>query len=133
MLVSAVVLVAGVIELYNGIIGGPASSTTSPVPNLTAYLLMLLVGVAIGTLSGLSGIGGGVLLVPVLAIGFGIGQRVAQGTSLLAVLPTAAFGALVHHRQGDVDLGAAGRMALAGAPAALVGGLWPAREEADRA
>jgi uncharacterized membrane protein YfcA len=58
-----------------------------------------------------------------LVVGFAIGQRVAQGTSLLAVLPTATFGALVHHRQGDVDLGAAGWMALAGAPLALVGGV----------
>jgi uncharacterized membrane protein YfcA len=155
MLVSAVLLLAALKELHDGIFGGPAAQASGP-PNLgpSGYLLVSLGGVVIGILSGLSGVGGGTLLVPMLVVGFGIGQRVAQGTSLLAVLPTATFGALVHHRQGDVDLGAAGWMALAGAPLALVGGalalwlpqrvlaslfglvlavlavrLWPAREE----
>jgi uncharacterized protein len=128
MLVAAMLLVAALKELHDGILGGPASQASGPA-NLgpTGYLLVSLGGVVIGILSGLSGVGGGTLLVPMLVVGFGIGQRVAQGTSLLAVLPTATFGALVHHRQGDVDLGAAGWMALAGAPLALVGGalaLW---------
>jgi uncharacterized membrane protein YfcA len=155
MLVAAILLLAALKELHDGILGGSAAQASGP-PNLgpAGYLLVSLGGVVIGILSGLSGVGGGTLLVPMLVVGFGIGQRVAQGTSLLAVLPTAAFGALVHHRQGDVDLGAAGWMALAGAPLALVGGalalwlpqrvlaglfgvalailavrLWPAREE----
>jgi len=59
--------------------------------------------------------------VPLLSRGFGIGQRVAQGTSLVAVLPTAAIGAFTHHRGGNVDLRAAIWMGGAGAPAALVG------------
>jgi uncharacterized membrane protein YfcA len=129
MLVSVILLLAALKELHDGILGGPAGSEASAPPNLgpSGYLLVSLGGVVIGILSGLSGVGGGTLLVPMLVVGFGIGQRVAQGTSLLAVLPTATFGALVHHRQGDVDLGAAGWMALAGAPLALVGGalaLW---------
>jgi uncharacterized protein len=129
MLVSAILLVAAVKELYDGILGGPAASQAGVPSNFgpAGYLLVSMGGVLIGILSGLSGVGGGTLLVPMLVVGFGLGQRVAQGTSLLAVLPTATFGALVHHRQGDVDLGAAGRMAVAGAPLALVGGalaLW---------
>jgi uncharacterized membrane protein YfcA len=159
MLVSAILLVAAVKELYDGIFGGAAASQAAVPSNFgpTSYVLVSLGGVVIGILSGLSGVGGGTLLVPMLVV-FGIGQRVAQGTSLLAVLPTATFGALVHHRQGDVDLGAAGRMALAGAPLALVGGalalwlpqrvlaglfglalavlavrLWPSHEESARA
>jgi uncharacterized membrane protein YfcA len=125
MLVAALLVVSAVIELHDAILGGPAATQASAPANLSpgGYALVSLGGVVIGVLSGLSGVGGGVLLVPMLAAGFGIGQRMAQGTSLLAVLPTATFGALVHYRQRDVDLGAAGRMALAGAPLALVGGV----------
>ena len=70
---------------------------------------------------GLAGVGGGILVVPLLALGFGISQRIAQGTSLLAILPTAAIGALTYYRSGEVDLRAAVWMAGAGIPAALVG------------
>ena len=47
-----------------------------------------------------------------------VGQRVAQGTSLIAILPTAAIGALTYYRGGDVDLRAGAWMALAGIPVA---------------
>ena len=123
MLVVALLLVAALKELYDGVVGGEPASSAAASTNLgsAGYLLVSLTGVLIGTLSGLSGVGGGTLFVPTLVLGFGIGQRVAQGTSLLAVLPTAALGAAVHQRHGDVDFGAAGRMALTGVPAALVG------------
>ncbi len=71
--------------------------------------------------SGVTGVGGGILIVPLLGLGFGIGQRVAQGTSLVAVLPTAAIGALTHYRGGNVDLRAAMWMGGVGAPAAIIG------------
>ena len=72
-------------------------------------------------LSGLTGVGGGVFIVPTLVLGFGLTQRVAQGTSLLAILPTAAVGALTHQRHGNVDIRAAGWIDVAGVPAALIG------------
>jgi uncharacterized membrane protein YfcA len=78
-------------------------------------------GVVVGVVSGLTGVGGGTLIVPLLGLGFGIGQRVAQGTSLVAVLPTSAIGALTHHRSGDVNLRAAMWMGIAGVPAAVAG------------
>jgi uncharacterized membrane protein YfcA len=71
--------------------------------------------------SGLTGVGGGILVVPFLALGFGVGQRIAQGTSLVAILPTAAIGALTYYRSGDLDVRAAAWMGAAGVPAALVG------------
>lgn len=86
-------------------------------------------------ISGLTGFGGGILVVPLLALGFGIGQRVGQGASLIPLLPTAAVGALTHHRNGNVDVRAAPWMAVAGVPAALVGSalaMWlPARALGD--
>ena len=78
-------------------------------------------GFVVGIASGITGVGGGILIVPLLGLGFGIGQRVAQGTSLVAILPTSAMGALTHHRSGDVNLRAATWMGVAGVPAALLG------------
>jgi len=62
-----------------------------------------------------------VFLVPTMVVGFGVAERIAQGTSLVAILPTAAVGAVTHYQHGNVDLQAAGRIAAAGVPAALVG------------
>ncbi|MEO8745585.1 MAG: sulfite exporter TauE/SafE family protein [Candidatus Dormiibacterota bacterium] len=123
MLVAVLLVVAALKELYDAFLGGSGTleATTSLDFVPVQYLLLVLSGAVIGILSGLTGVGGGVLVVPLLVVGFGIGQRVAQGTSLLAILPTAAFGAIVHYRQGELDAGASGRMALAGVPAALIG------------
>jgi uncharacterized protein len=85
------------------------------------YTLITAGGVVVGIVSGLTGVGGGTLIVPLLGLGFGIGQRVAQGTSLVAVLPTSAIGALTHRRSGDVNLRAALWMGIAGVPAAVAG------------
>ena len=76
--------------------------------------LAVLSGLLIGALSGLIGIGGGVLLVPLLVIGFGFSQHVAQGTSLAALIPTSIVGAVTHLRQGSLDMRAGVAMGLAG-------------------
>jgi len=133
VIVAIVLFSAGLKELYDVLLGtaphlvGTAAATFGP----QDYALMTVGGLAIGVISGLTGVGGGVLVVPLLALGFGIGQRVAQGTSLIAILPTAAIGALTHQRSGNVDLRAASWMAAGGVPAALLGSalaLWlPAR------
>ncbi len=76
-------------------------------------VLVGLIGLAAGVLSGLFGIGGGVIIVPllVLALGFTIPQ--AAGTSLAALLlPVGALGALEYWRGGFVDLRFAGLLAV---------------------
>lgn len=83
--------------------------------------LVVFAGLVIGVLSGLTGVGGGVFLVPVMVLGFGLTQHVAQGTSLVAILPTAAVGAVTHLRHGNVDLRAALWIGAAGLPAVLAG------------
>jgi uncharacterized protein len=85
--------------------------------------LAVLCGFLVGVLSGLIGIGGGVLLVPVMVIGFGFGQHLAQGTSLAAILPTSAVGALTHYRQGNLAWRPALSMGVVGALLAVVFGL----------
>jgi uncharacterized protein len=65
----------------------------------------LVVGVIVGIFSGLVGVGGGVLLVPILVYGFKMNQKLAQGTSLGMLLPpTGILAFLTYYRQGNADL-----------------------------
>lgn len=68
----------------------------------TTIALALVLGFAAGALSGLFGVGGGVLFVPALALVVGLGQLGAQATSLAAMIPVVAFGAWQQHRAGNV-------------------------------
>lgn len=88
--------------------------------------LHTLLGLVSGTASALLGIGGGIIVVPVLVIAFGYGQHLAEGTSLAVIVPTALLGAAVHSRRGYTDwpmglrLGGGGLVgSLAGAELAL--------------
>jgi uncharacterized protein len=68
-------------------------------------LIILLLGLGVGVLVGLLGIGGGVVLVPAMVYLLGMGQHLAQGTSLLILLPPIGLGALREYwKQGQVDL-----------------------------
>jgi uncharacterized membrane protein YfcA len=120
MIVAALLLGIGVKEVYDALVG-TSQHVVAEVLGPGQYTLITAGGLVIGIASGLTGVGGGILVVPLLALGFGIGQRIAQGTSLIAILPTAAIGALTYYRGGDVDLRAGAWMALAGIPAALAG------------
>jgi uncharacterized membrane protein YfcA len=123
-MIFAILLVAvGLKEVYDAF-GGAAPQLVGTVVrtlSLRDYALISVGGVVVGIASGLTGVGGGTLIVPLLGLGFGIGQRVAQGTSLVALLPTSAIGALTHHRSGDVNVRAAMWMGAAGVPTALAG------------
>lgn len=66
----------------------------------------LAVGLVAGCLSGLLGIGGGVIIVPALVLLLGFAMRTAIGTSLAIVVPTALVGAILHFREGNLHLGA---------------------------
>jgi uncharacterized membrane protein YfcA len=83
--------------------------------------LAILGGLVVGLVSGVIGVGGGVLMVPMMVLGFGYPQHLAQGTSLAAIVPTAAIGAWTHHRQGNVVWRAAILMGLAGVFGAIAG------------
>lgn len=64
---------------------------------------LILVGVAAGLLSGLFGIGGGTIIVPALALWLHMPHKLAAGTSVTAILPTAIVGAITYGVQGRVD------------------------------
>ncbi len=77
-------------------------------------ILVVLLGLIVGVLVGLMGIGGGILLVPALVYLLRWDQHLAQGTSLLVLLPPLGLGALlVYWKQRNVDL-AAGIVCAAG-------------------
>jgi uncharacterized membrane protein YfcA len=65
----------------------------------------VVLGITAGALSGLIGIGGGVIIVPALVFLFGLSQHMAQGTTLaLMVPPIGILAAWTYWRQGDVDI-----------------------------
>jgi uncharacterized membrane protein YfcA len=66
----------------------------------------ICLGVAAGVLSGMFGVGGGILFVPTLLL-LGLGQTEAAATSLLAIVPTAAAGALRQREYGNLRARAA--------------------------
>lgn len=68
-------------------------------------VLMAIIGLAAGVLSGLFGIGGGVVIVPLLILVLGFTAQQAAGTSLAAlILPVGLFGALQYWQAGQVNL-----------------------------
>jgi uncharacterized membrane protein YfcA len=86
----------------------------------STIVLAVTLGVAAGVLSGMFGVGGGILFVPTL-VALGLGQLEAQATSLLAVLPTVAAGAWNQHRYGNLDVRAAAALGLTSVLGVLVG------------
>jgi uncharacterized membrane protein YfcA len=83
---------------------------------------LLLLGVAVGVLSGVLGIGGGVVLVPGLVYLFGFPQAEAQGTSLAVLcLPVAAFAAVVYYQHGFVHPKVVGVIVVGFAAGAYLG------------
>jgi uncharacterized membrane protein YfcA len=101
--------------------GGPVSVSA------THVIALVATGVGAGLASGLLGIGGGILLVPILVLGFGVSQQLAQGTSLAAIIPTGLSGAVAHWRLRHVNGAVAATMALPGAAGAVVGALLATR------
>ena len=76
---------------------------------ITNAFLYILTGVLAGSLSGLIGIGGGVIIIPILVIFAGLSQKMAQGTTLaLLVPPIGILAAWTYYKQGYVDFPIAG-------------------------
>lgn len=86
------------------------------------WLLFILLGLVAGAISGLVGIGGGVIIVPALVFIFGFSQKLAQGTTLaLLIPPIGILAALTYYKQGNVDLHAAGFMIVGFVVGSLLG------------
>ncbi len=100
--------------------------------------ILVLAGFVVGTLVGLTGMGGGAVMTPFLITGVGIGPVVAVGTDLVYSAATKIVGAWLHTRQQTVDFVLVKRLAMGSVPAgvaavALIGFLPAAGVDADEA
>ena len=83
-------------------------------------IYLIIAGVVSGIISGM-GIGGGIILIPVLTIFLGFDQKVAQGITLLYFIPTAVFALIVHIKNKTVDFKIAAKVASTGVISAGIG------------
>lgn len=82
--------------------------------SVQVILILVLIGLASGMLSGLVGVGGGIIIVPALVFFLGFSQHQAQGTSLgLLMLPVGILAVLNYHKQGYVDVKVIAIMSIA--------------------
>lgn len=88
---------------------------------LLLLITIVLAGVAVGFLSALLGVGGGILMVPFMVLALDKGQHVAEGTSLLVIIPTAIAGVLAHRRRGYIEWRHAFALAIGGIGGAFGG------------
>ena len=93
-------------------------------------LAYVVVGVCTGALSGLLGVGGGAIMVPIMAVLFGVPSVIAKGTSLAVIIPTALMGTLRNRSNKNVNLSAAVVVGITGIVMAVVGA-WVAARMSD--
>ena len=80
---------------------------------MNEILILLIIGLAAGLVSGVLGIGGGIIVIPMLVGFLGYTQKDAQGTSLgLLLLPIGIFAVINYYKAGHVNLKAAGIMVI---------------------
>lgn len=81
--------------------------------SLSQFVAYTLTGLLAGILSGLFGIGGGIIIIPILVLLFGMSQHLAQGTTLaLFVPPIGLLAAWTYYKEGLVDLKIAGLICI---------------------
>ncbi len=90
----------------------------------SSFIVLLLIGLLAGILSGIFGIGGGVIIVPALIYLLDFSQHKATGTSLAVLLPPIGLAAVLeYYRHSNVDLRAAIIIALAAILGAWLGAI----------
>ena len=82
---------------------------------------VLGLGLLTGILSGLMGVGGGIIMVPALVYLMGLGQKMAQGISLAVIIPVSISGTVIHSRHGNVRTDVWYWLALGGVAGGLLG------------
>lgn len=88
------------------------------------WIILILIGVASGMLSGFVGVGGGLIIVPALVIFLEFSQKMAQGTSLaILLLPVGILAVMEYYKHGYIDI----RIALIISLGFVVGGFFGSR------
>lgn len=87
------------------------------------WVLYILAGIAAGIISSMFGVGAGILVVPVLAVGFAFGQKSAQGMALFIMIPMALAGAIRYYLNPNIpiNLRVCGLVAIGGVLGAIIG------------
>ena len=85
-------------------------------------IVLLLTGVGTGFVSGMMGVGGGSVMIPAMVILAGMPQHLAQGTSLLAMVPVGMVGSFTHYRLGNVHVYLALGLAVGAIAGSFLGG-----------
>src|SRR5467141_754230 len=129
-----VAVLAGMVMIADSVlrwVGGSVQFAGGLRPTgISLWLMALLVGAVAGLLSGLLGIGGGAVMVPAMTLLMGLSQHMAQGTSLLVIIPTAVSGSITHFRMGNIRLETAAWLSAGGVVGA-VGGAYLALASPD--
>ena len=79
-----------------------SAQPTQLVDGFAGHLLLIAVGFFAGTMSGLLGIGGGIIMVPAMIIASGLTAIEARGTSLAVIVGSGISGAVSHHKRGNI-------------------------------
>ena len=118
MYVFLVVLIVTAVRLFIG-----TDNEGAAYDNLTLGLVLgfIATGLVAGTLSGLLGIGGGIIMVPTFILLFGFSAVIAKGTSLLVIVPTGTTGTLRNSKYGNINLRVGLFAGIGGIPMALFG------------
>lgn len=87
---------------------------------MSMILIIFLMGLGVGVLSGLLGVGGGVVLVPLMVFGLGIAQHMAQGISMLVIIPTAIVSVWHFYNDKLINYQAALYLAIGAITGALI-------------
>ena len=92
--------------------------------SISTLFLLILIGMSAGLLSGIVGVGGGIIIIPLLMLLIGLDQHQAQGTSLAVMLPPIGIlAAINYHKAGFIDW----KYAMIIATAFIVGGYFGSR------
>lgn len=113
----AVVLVASAIRLYWTTHADGRTGLT-----VATAIALVVIGLATGTLAGLLGVGGGVIMIPAMVLLLGEVNVMAKGTSLAVIIPTSLMGTWRNRKTANVDVKAAAIIGVAGIVSAVGGG-----------
>jgi uncharacterized membrane protein YfcA len=118
--VAVIMLISAVAALLHAGIGVHQAARPS---GAVLVVLGLAIGLVTGVVSGLLGIGGGIVMVPAMVLLLGLSQHLAQGTSLFVIVPTAAAGSVTHLRLGNIRFLVAGWLAIGGVVGVVAGAM----------
>lgn len=95
------------------------------ISNMETWIILLVIGLVAGILSGVVGIGGGIIIIPALVFLLNFSQKSAQGTTLALMVPPIGFlAAWAYYKQGFVDIKVAALICVGFVLGSFLGAKW---------